>query len=54
MATADGEFSLKQWKYIHNFFEDGEINFESLEPAQLDYKEVQRDSIGKTLQHERK
>ena len=54
MATADGEFSLKQWKYIHNFFENEEIKFESLEPAQLDYKEVQRNAIGKTLQHERK
>ena len=33
MPTSTGEFSLKQWKEVHDFFEKGDINLKDIEPT---------------------
>ncbi len=53
MPTSTGEFSLKQWKEVHDFFEHGDIKLSDIEPSQLSYKEVQKDAIGETLKKEK-
>lgn len=53
MSTSTGEFSLKQWKEVHEFFEKGVVPKESIEPSALDYGSVQRDTYQKTLQTEK-
>lgn len=52
MPTQTGEFSLKQWKEVHNFFEKGDIPFQKIEPSTLRYGEVQRGTIDKTIHKE--
>lgn len=54
MQTSNGEFSLKQWKEVHKFFEEENIKFEDIEPSALDYKEVQRDVYKNALRNEKK
>ncbi len=49
MPTSTGEFSLKQWKEVHEFFEKGNIKLDDIEPSDLKYGEVQAKEIGKTL-----
>lgn len=53
MPTSTGEFSLKQWKEVHEFFENGTIPKEKIEPSALDYDSVQREAYQKTLQKEK-
>ena len=54
MPTSNGEFSLKQWKEVHTFFEQGDIKLEDLEPSKLKYNQVQMDRIKDTIQSEKK
>lgn len=54
MPTSTGEFSLKQWKEVHTFFEQGDIKLEDLEPSKLKYNQVQMDRIKDTIQSEKK
>ncbi len=54
MPTSDGSFSLKQWKVVHEFFDNSEIKFKDVEPSHLDYKGVQRDKIDFALKDETK
>ena len=54
LPTSTGEFSLKQWQEVHNFFEKGDVNIESIEPSALDYKSVQRNTYEDTLKVEKK
>lgn len=54
MATSNSEFSLKQWREVHEFFEKGTVPFPSLEPSALTYKSVQRDMYRQTLNAESK
>ena len=42
MPTSTGEFSLKQWKEVHDFFESGDIPLDKIEPSKLRYDEVQK------------
>ncbi len=53
MPTSTGEFSLKQWKEVHDFFDKGDIKFEDIEPSKLDYKDVQAAQIHTTLKNEK-
>ena len=41
MPTANGDFSLKQWREVHAFFADGSVDIQHLEPSILEYPEVQ-------------
>lgn len=54
MPTKNGEFSLKQWKAVHNFFEEGKVKLEDIEPSKLEHKDVQKNQIGKTIETEKK
>ena len=53
MPTKTGEFSLKQWKAVHSFFEEGKVKLEDIEPSKLEYKDVQKNQIGKTIETEK-
>lgn len=53
LPTSTGEFSLKQWKEVQAFFGSGEINQSQLEPSILEYREVQRGTIGDTIEGEK-
>lgn len=53
MPTATGEFSLKQWKEVHAFFEQGDIPLEKIEPSILGYREVQRGAYVQTFELEK-
>lgn len=53
MPTATGEFSLKQWKEVHAFFEQGDIPPEKIEPSFLGYREVQRETYTQTFKIEK-
>lgn len=45
--------SHRDWGRVQDFGKDGEISIESLEPSALKYHEVQRDTIGSTLEAEK-
>lgn len=49
MPTSNGEFSLKQWKEVHEFFDSEKIKLSDIEPSKLSYKDVQRDQIQETI-----
>ena len=52
MPTSTGEFSLKQWKEVHEFFEEGDIPLEKVKPSKLRYDEVQKDTYEETFSKE--
>lgn len=54
MPTQTGEFSLDQWKEVHNFFNNGPIPLEKIEPSVLEYKDVQRGTYQQTFETEKK
>lgn len=54
MPTSTGEFSLKQWKEVHDFFEIGEIRLQDIEPSKLKYEEVQANRIHDTIRSEKR
>ena len=53
MPTSDGTFSLKQWKEVHQFFEEGNIPIDKIEPSSLSYDSVQANTIEVTLDGEK-
>ena len=53
METGTGDFSIKQWKEVHDFFENEEIKISDIEPSALEYKEVQSKTIEKTISNEK-
>jgi hypothetical protein len=53
MATSDGTFSLKQWKAVQEFFGNGKVNIDDIEPSILEYKDVQAGKIAETLDLEK-
>lgn len=48
MLTSTGELSLKQWKEVHDFFENGTIKLQDIEPSKLKYDQVQMNGINDT------
>ena len=54
MPTSTGEFSLKKWKEVNDFFKTEKIDIKDIEPSKLKYSEVQRDEIHKTYRKEEK
>jgi len=53
MPTQTGEFSLKQWKEVHSFFEDkSNPAFSDFEPSVMTYKSVQKGKIQSTMKDE--
>ena len=53
LPTSNGEFSLRQWREVHNFFENSGVSVDDLEPSILSYDEVQKDTIFSTLEKEK-
>ena len=53
MPTATGEFSLKQWREVQEFFRNGYIKLENIEPSKLNYKAVQANAIHGTIDEEK-
>ena len=53
LPTSTGEFSLKQWKEVHTFFEANNITPNKLEPAILNYGDVQQGTIKNTFEKEK-
>ena len=51
--SGDG-LTINQWKKVHKFFENNKnISFNDLEPSLLDYDEVQKGTIDKTIAKEK-
>ena len=54
IPTSTGEFSLKQWKEVHDFFDKGSIKLQDIEPSKLKYDQIQMNRINETIQSEKK
>ena len=53
LPTSTGEFSLRQWKEVHAFFEANNIDPSKLEPSILEYGDVQQGTIAVTFDKEK-
>ncbi len=53
LTKSNGSLSFKDWKYVHDFFEKGDIDINSIKPAALEYREVQLDSYDKAIKQEK-
>lgn len=53
MPTSTGNFSLTQWKEVHDFFDRGIIKLDDIEPSKLRYDQVQMNKIYDTIQGEK-
>lgn len=53
MSTSNGDFSLKQWKEVHAFFESGKIDIKQLEPSTIKYSDAQAGTIHHTFDKEK-
>ena len=51
--TSTGGFSLKQWREVHDFFENGDIPLDKVEPSRLKYSEVQKGTYEHTFSKEK-
>ena len=53
MPTSTGDFSLKQWREVHEFFKNGDIPLDKVEPSKLKYSEVQKGTYEQTVSKEK-
>lgn len=53
MPTSTGDFSLKQWREVHDFFKNGDIPLDKVEPSKLKYSEVQKGTYEQTFSKEK-
>ena len=53
LPTSTGEYSLRQWREVHNFFADNNIEINQLEPSILEYSQVQRNAVSDTFEQEK-
>lgn len=53
LARSGGGPSLTEWNYVHEFFAEGPVSFDALEPSHLEYAEVQRGTYHATLEAEK-
>lgn len=45
------DLTLRQWRRVHDFFENGDITINDIEPSSLKYNEVQTENISHTIEH---
>ena len=45
--------SYRDWKKVQDFFDDNDISIRKIEPSKLEYAEVQKNTIGKTINKEK-
>ena len=48
--SSTSDLTLKQWRKVHEFFENGDITINDLEPSSLKYDEVQMGNIKHTIE----
>lgn len=53
LPTSTGEFSLRQWKEVHEFFETSGLTVDDLEPSIFEYGKVQQGTIAGSLEEEK-
>lgn len=53
MSTSTGGFSMKQWREVHDFFGNGDIPLDKVEPSKLKYSEVQKETYEQTFSKEK-
>ena len=53
MPTSTGDFSLKQWREVHEFLKNGDIPLNKVEPSKLKYSEVQKGTYEQTFSKEK-
>ena len=53
MPTSTGEFSLKQWKEVHDFFNSENVPLDKIEPSALKFESVAKNMYEKTLESEK-
>lgn len=53
ISTSTGDFSLKQWREVHDFFGNGDIPLDKVEPSKLKYSEVQKETYEQTFSKEK-
>lgn len=53
MPTSTGDFSLKQWREVHEFFKNGDIPLDKVESSKLKYSEVQKGTYEQTFSKEK-
>ncbi|MCI6756722.1 MAG: hypothetical protein MR607_07415 [Lachnospiraceae bacterium] len=53
MPTSTDDFSLRQWREVHDFFDESNIKLKDIEPSKLGYKDVQANQIHATMNCER-
>lgn len=53
MPTSTSDFSLKQWREVHEFFKNGDIPLDKVEPSKLKYSEVQKGTYEQTFSKEK-
>lgn len=53
MPTSTGDFSLSQWKEVHAFFDAGDVPLNAVEPSDLGYADVQKNTYEGTLSKEK-
>lgn len=53
MPTSTGDFSLKQWREVREFFKNGDIPLDKVEPSKLKYSEVQKGTYEQTFSKEK-
>ena len=53
IPTSTGDFSLKQWREVHEFFKNGDIPLDQVEPSKLKYSEVQKGTYEQTFSKEK-
>ena len=53
MPTSTGDFSMKQWREVHEFFKNGDIPLDKVEPSKLKYSEVQKGTYEQTFSKEK-
>lgn len=52
LPTSTGEFSLRQWKFVQDFFKNKNIGINDIEPSILEYSEAQKETIEITFSRE--
>ena len=53
MPTSNGEFSLRQWREVREFFRTQDIPLDKVEPSALEYTQVQKNVYEETLETEK-
>lgn len=54
LSKSNSEFSLRKWKEIQEFFSNGDVPFDKIEPSAILYSDAQVGNISDTIKKEKK